>query len=103
MRVRADDHFSAAGVHLTHKLMNHRNVRRHIDPAVFFRCRQSEHMIVIINCSSDCAERIVAAGQNIGKGEFFHSGSAGRLDNPDIGNVMGRHRIKFKFQMFHIP
>ena len=102
MRVRTEDHPAAAGVHLAHVLMDHRHMRRNIDPAVFLRGGEAEHMIVLGDGAAHGAEGVVAVGQHIGKREFLHPGSLRRLDNPHEGDVMGCHRVKSQPQMFHI-
>ena len=102
MRVRTEDHPAAAGVHLAHVLMNHRHMRRNIDPTVFLCGGEAEHVVVLVDGAAHGAEGVVAVGQHIGKREFLHPGSLRRLDNPDKRDVVGSHRVKAQPQMFHV-
>ena len=102
MGIRAQDHFAAACHRFAHVLMNDRDVRGHIDAAVFLSGAKSEHVVILIDGAAHRAQGVVAVGQNIGKGEFLHSRSTGRLDDTDKGDIVGRHGIKADLQMIHV-
>ena len=65
--IRAQDHLSAAGEHLSGKLMDHGLMRRNIDAAVFLGAAQSEHMVIFIDGAAHGAQRVVAVGEHIGE------------------------------------
>ena len=88
VRIRAEDHPAAAGMHLSHILMDHRHMRGNIDPTVFLRSGKAEHMVVLVDGTAYGTEGIVAVGQHIGQWEFLHSRSFCRLDNPDKRDVV---------------
>ena len=73
MRIRAQDHLSAACHGFPHVLVDNGDVGRHIDPAVLFGGGQAKHVVILIDRAADRAQRVVAVGQNIREGEFLHS------------------------------
>ena len=103
MGIRPENHASALGKHFTRKLMDDRLMRRNIDPAIFLRGGQSEHVVIFIDRSADRAQRIVAVGQHIRNREPGQARRARRLDNPHIRNVMAGHFVKMNLQLFLIP
>ena len=76
-------------------------MRRDIDAAVFFRGRQSEHVVILVDGPADRAQRIVAVGQDIGQREALHSGSSGRLNNTYKCNIVGSHGVKSDPELVH--
>ena len=60
-------------------------------------------MVILIDRSSDCAQRIMTIGQHIGDRESLKPGRPCRLDDPHKGNIMGRQLIKFDLKTLHIP
>ena len=102
MGIRAQDHFAAACHRFAHVLMNDRDVRGHIDAAVFLSGAKSEHVVILIDGAAHRAQGVVAVGQNIGKGEFLHSRSTGCLDDADEGDIVGCHGVKADLQMIHV-
>ena len=98
MRIAPEDHASACSQFFPCELMNHSLICRHIDSAVFFCCRQAEHMVILIYCSSDSTEAVMAVGQCIWNRKGFQPRCSCRLNNPDRSNIMGNERIKPDFQ-----
>ena len=99
--VRAEDHLAAARVHLTHVLVDDRDVGRDIDAAVFLRRGQAEHVVVLVDGAADRAQGVVAVGQDVGQRELLHAGRLGGLDDADERDVMGGHRIELDAQLVH--
>ena len=102
MAVRAQNHLSAAGVHLPHVLVNDGNVGRNKNAPVLFRGGEAEHMVVLIDGSAHGAQGVVAVCQHVGHGEMIHPRSLRGLYNPHERDVMGSHGVKAKAQLFHI-
>ena len=71
MAVRSQNHFSAACQHLPGKLMDNCLMGRHIHSAVAFCAGQTKHVVILIDGSAHCTERVVAVCQYIGDWEFF--------------------------------
>ena len=101
MGIRSENHFSAAGVHFTHILMDDCHMRRNKDPAVFLRCSQPKHMVIFIDRSADRIQRIMAAGENIRHREFIHPGGSRCLNNADISDIMGCQSVEFDAKLVH--
>ena len=99
--VRAEDHLAAARVHLTHVLMDDRDVGRDVDAAVLLRGGQAEHVVVLVDGAADRAQGVVAVGEDVGQRELRHARSLGGLNDADKGDVVGRHGIEFDAQVFH--
>ena len=102
MGIGAQDHPAAAGHRFTHVLVNDCDMRGNIDSAVLFRSTEAEHVVILVDRAAHRAQRVVAVGQHIGKGEFFHARSTRCLDDTDKGDVVGRHGIKADPQMVHV-
>ncbi len=92
--VRAEDHVAAFGQSLSCELMDHGLIGGNIDSAIFLGCGQTEHVVVLVDCAADCAERVVAVGHGVRDGELLQSAGAGRLDDAYISNVMRHHGIE---------
>ena len=102
VRIGAEDHFAAAGVHLAHVLVDDGDVRRDIDPAVSPRGGETEHVVVLVDRAADGAERVVAVGEHIGHGKALHAGGLRRLDDADEGDIMGSHGVELQAQTLHV-
>ena len=99
--VGTENHFPAAGHHLSHILVNYGNVRRHVDTAVFLCRRQTKYVIIFIDCTAYGTQGIVAVCKHVGQGKTFHSRCNCRLNNSDKCNVMGCHTVKTYFKILH--
>ena len=102
MTVRTQDHLASTSQHFPCELMNDCLMRRHIDTAVFFRTGQSKHVIIFVNSTAHCTERIMTVGQHIRNGESFQTGSSRRLDNTHKCDIVRCELIKLNLQFFHI-
>ena len=87
--VGAQDHVAACGV-----LMDNRLVGRNIDATILFGGGKAEHVVVLVDGTAHCAQGIVAVGHGIRKRELFQSAGAGRLNDTDVGDVVGNHGIE---------
>ena len=96
--VRAEDHFPAAGKHLAGVLMNYRLICRNEIAAVLHRRREPEGVIVGIYRAAHGAQTVVAVCEHIGHGKALKSARASRLNDADIGDVMGNEAVKFNMQ-----
>ena len=63
---------------------------------------QGEFVVVLVDGAADSAEAVVAVGQDVGQRELLHAGSAGRLDDADIGDVVAGHRVELQLQLVRI-
>ena len=100
--VGTQDHAAAAAHKFTVDAVDDSHVGRHIDAAVFMRRGEREHVVILVDRSADCAERVVAVGQDVRHRELLHTGSSRCLDDADIGDIVAGHGIEFHFQMLHI-
>ena len=57
----------------------------------------------LIDRSADCTKAVVAVGQHIRNGETLKTGCSGSLDDSNVGDVVGRHRVELDFELVHIP
>ena len=103
MGVGAEDHPSAAGVHLAHIAVNDGLVGGNEFAAVPFGRRQAENVVVLVDGAADGAQGVVAVGQHIGQRKFLQAGGPRRLDDAHIGDVVRGHGIEFQPQRIHIP
>ena len=71
--VRTKDHLAAACEHFTGKLVDNGLMRRNIDTAVLLRTGQSKHVVIFIDRTADCTQRVMAVGQNIWHRELLKS------------------------------
>ena len=102
MAVRTKDHLAAACEHFTGKLVDNGLMRRNIDTAVLLRTGQSKHVVIFIDRTADCTQRVMAVGQNIRDREFLQSGCSRSLDDSDKGNVVRSQLVKFDLKLLHI-
>ena len=102
MAVGAEDHFTAAGHHFTHIGVNDRKVCRDKVAAVLLCGRKTEDMVIFVDCTADRAKAVVAVGQDIRKREFCQTAGTCRLNDTDIGDIVGCHRIKLDFQLCRV-
>ena len=73
MAVGTEDHLSAACKHFSCKLMDNCLMRRYVNSAVLLGTGESKHMVIFIDGSAYCTERVVAVGQYIWYREFLKS------------------------------
>ena len=71
---------------------------RNENSAVLLRRRQPKHMVVLVNRAAHGAKGVVATSEDVGHGKRRHAGSAGSLDNADIGDVMGSQGVELDLQ-----
>ena len=83
-------------------LVDDRLIGRYVNAAVFFGSRQTEDVIVLVDCAADGAEAVVAVCHGVGKRELGHAAGAGRLDNAHVGNIVRNHRVKAKTHLGRI-
>ena len=102
VRVRAQNHLTAAGHRLAHVLVDDGHVRRNVDAAVLAGGRQTKHVVILIDGAADGTQAVMAVRQHVGNRKFLHAGRASRLDNADERDVVGGQRIKFDLQLLHI-
>ncbi len=100
--IGAQDHPAASGHCFTHILMNDRDMRRNIDSAVLFRGTEAKHVVILVDRAAYRAQRVMAVGQHIGKGEFLHARSARCLDDTDKSDIVGCHGVKADPQFVHV-
>ena len=102
MAVRSEDHLSAAGVHLTHILVDNRQVRRHINAAIFFGSGKTKQVVILVDGAAHCTQTVVAVGEHIGHRKLFQPGSPGGLHNAHKGDVVAGHGIEFQLQHLRV-
>ena len=88
MTVRSQNHLTAASQHLSCELMDNCLMRWYIDSTVFLCTSKPKHMIIFIDRSTHCAERIMAVRQDIRNREFFQAGCSCRLNDSNKCNIM---------------
>ena len=71
MAVGTEDHLSAACKHSLANLMDNCLMRRYVNSAVLLGTGESKHMVIFIDGSAYCTERVVAVGQYIWYREFL--------------------------------
>ena len=86
--VGTEDHAAATGESLTDILMNNRLVGRNIDTTVLLGGGETEDMVVLVDGTTDSAQRVVAVGHRVRDRELVKSAGAGCLDNSDISDVV---------------
>ena len=94
MGVGTEDHATAGGQLLTDILVNNRLVGRNIDTAILLGGGESEHMVVLVDRTAHSAQRVVAVGHGVRDRELLQAAGTGRLDDTDIGDVMGSHCVE---------
>ena len=100
--VGTEDHLAAGCHRLTVVAVDICHVGGNIDAAVLVSSGQCELVVVLVDGAADCAQAVVAVGQDVGQGELLHAGSAGRLDDADIGDVVAGHRVELQLQLVRI-
>ena len=103
MGIRTQDHSAATGQHLTRELMDNSLMRRYIHTTVLLRTGKTEHVVILIDRTTNRTERIMAVRQNIRHRKLRKTRSTRRLDNTDESNIMGRQLIELDLQLVHIP
>lgn len=103
MRVRTKDHFAAAGKLLPHILVDHRQVGRNKDPAVFLSGGQTKPVVVLIDRPPHRTQAVVAVGEHIRDRETLQPGSPRCLDNAHKGDIVAGHGIELQLQCVVIP
>ena len=101
--IGADDHFTAAGVHLPHVAVNDRLVGRDKLAAVLLGGAETEHVVIFVDGAAHGTEAVVAVGQHIGQGKLGETRGPGRLNDAHIGDVVGSHGVEFDFEEVHGP
>ena len=102
MAVRAKNHPASACQHLAGILVNHCLVGRYIYSSVFFRAGQAKHVVILIDCSAHCAQRVVTVGKYIWDRKSLQSGSPCCLDDSYKCNVMRCQLVKLNLKLLHI-
>ena len=100
--VGAEDHLAAACHGLTVVAVDVCHVGRDVDAAVLVGSGEGELVVVLIDGAADSAEAVVAVGQDVGQGESLHAGSAGRLDDADISDVVAGHGVELQTKLVHV-
>ena len=73
MAVRSQDHLAALCQHFSGKLMDNCLMRGNVNATIAFCTGQSEHMVILVDSSSYCAQRVMAVGQYVRDREFLQS------------------------------
>ncbi len=102
MRVRPQYHLAAASHSLAHILVNNCYMRWYKNSAIFFCCRKTKYMVILIDCSAYCTKGVVAIGENIRDRKLFHARCLGCLNNTYKGNIVAGHGIKLDTEIVHI-
>ena len=100
--VGAQDHPAASGHHFPIVAVDNRHVGGNVDAAVLVGRGQGKHVIVFVNGAAYGAQRVVAVGQDVGHGKFFHAGSTGSLDNAHVGDVVAGQAVELHLQVLHV-
>ena len=86
--VGTEDHAAATGESLADILMNNCLIGRNIDTTVLLGGGEAEDMVVLVDGTTDSAQRVVAVGHRVRDRELVKSAGAGCLDNSDISDVV---------------
>ena len=100
--VGAEDHAAAAGQLLAGVGVDDALVGGDIDAAVFLCGGQAEHVVVLVDRAAHGAQAVVTVRQRVGNRKLLHPGRARLLDDADIGDVVGHHRIEADLQMLRV-
>ena len=73
MTVRTEDHFSAACKHFSCELMDNCLMRRYVNTTIFLCTGETKHVVIFVDGSAYCTERVMAVGQYIWYREFLKS------------------------------
>ena len=98
--VRTHDHLAATGHPFPHVLVDNRLVGRDVDAAVLLRRREAEEVVILVDRAADRAEAVMAVGQRVRDRKGFQPAGLGRLNDADIGDVVGGQRVETDFQPF---
>ena len=100
--VGAEDHLAAACHGLAVVAVDVGHVGGHVDAAVLVGRRQRELVVVLVDGAADGAQAVVAVGQDVRQRELLHAGSAGSLDDADIGDIVAGHGVELQAQVVHV-
>ena len=92
--VATQDHVTALHHRLAGKLVDNGLVGGHVYAAVLLGCRQTEHVVILVDRAAHGTQRVVAVGHCIGQGELLETTGAGGLDNAHVGDVVRHHRVE---------
>jgi len=92
--IGTENHIAALHHLLAGKLVNDGLVGGYVDTAVFLCCRKTKDVVVLIDGTTDGAQRVVAVGHGVRQGELRQAAGASRLNDTYIRNVVRHHRIK---------
>ena len=102
MAVWTKDHLAAACQHFACKLVDNSLMRRYINSAIFLRTGQSKHMVIFIDCTTNCTKRVMTVCQYIRNREFLESWCTCCLNNTNKSDIVRCQLIKFNLELFHI-
>ena len=100
--IGAQDHLAAAGKLLTHELVADCDMLGNEKSAVLLGSGETEVVVIIIDGTAYRAERVVTAGEHVGKRELLHAGCSGCLNDAHEGDVMRNHGIELDAELGHI-
>ena len=92
--IATQNHVTALHHSLAGKLVDNGLVGGYVDTAILLGCRQTEHVVILVDRAAHGAQRVVAVGHCIGQGELLETTGAGGLDNAHVGDVVRHHRVK---------
>ena len=94
MGIGTENHIAALHHLLAGKLVNDGLVGGYVDTAVFLCCRKTKDVVVLIDGTTDGAQRVVAVGHGVRQGELRQAAGASCLNDTYVRNVVRHHRIK---------
>ena len=71
MAVRSQDHLAALSQHFSGKLMDNCLMRWNVNTPVAFCTGQSKHMVILVDSSPYCTQRVMTVGQYVRNREFL--------------------------------
>ena len=92
--VGTQNHIAALHHCFAHILVDNGLISRHIDAAVLLGSRETENVVVFVDSTTDCAQRVMAVGHRIRQGEFLKTTGASRLDDAHVGDVVRCHCVE---------
>ena len=98
--IATQNHVTALHHGLAGELVDNGLVGGNVDTAILLGCRQTEHVVILVDGTTDGAQRVVAVGHCIGQGELLETTGAGGLDNAHVGDVVRHHRVKADAHLF---
>ena len=66
----------------------------HVDTAVLLGCRETEHMVILVDGTAYRTQGVMAVGHRVGDGEFIQAGGTGCLNDADVCDVVAHHGIE---------